>query len=684
MSDRYGYGDGRESRDDDLYNEYGNWHSRRSLSNRSSSGAGAYSNRSTQRRSSEDYASYSDSRYSSSNRTSRSASTHSGRTSQRSTTRRTSSNYDHDYEPRSSSRRSSALDSRSASHRTSGSDQHARSSRASERDQHPTTRHRSTEPAASRYSRSSYGSRSSRTSDSSSRAAASSQRRSASNRAAESHDASSVAQSRSRVAGAGETLTPKKSRKGRNIAIVAAVIVGVLLIGAVSAFAYINSITSSLHEGVDQDLRAALVETDMANEPFYMLLLGTDKISWREGTEDGGVYRSDAMILARVDAPQGTISLISIPRDTLVDMGQNGWQKINAAYGLGGPSYAVEMVSKLTGVDISHYAEVDMDGLSAIVDAIGGVEVEVPLEIDDEDAGGYVPAGWQTLDGEHALIVCRSRNSYVETAAAPDLMRAANQRMVLSAIAHKVLGSDVATIANTVRSAANYITTDLELNDIIGLAQALQGMNTDDSSYTASLPTRALYIANGYGYPDATGFAPTDTVDPSILEGWYGVLLEDEWSAMRGRMSEGKPPAEGLEIDEATGTVLSTAGSDASDISSKTAWITIINGTDREGLATRVMGMLNAEGFENITIEDAMMGYDYPETLVIYDESGRAHEAEQLVEAMGQGRAMLNDGNWIVSNNFLIVIGEDWKGSTASSSSASASASSASASSGSA
>ena len=107
------------------------------------------------------------------------------------------------------------------------------------------------------------------------------------------------------------------------------------------------------------------------------------------------------------------------------------------------------MVSKLTGVDISHYAEVDMDGLSAIVDAIGGVEVEVPLEIDDEDAGGYVPAGWQTLDGEHALIVCRSRNSYVETAAAPDLMRAANQRMVLSAIAHKVLASDIATIANS-------------------------------------------------------------------------------------------------------------------------------------------------------------------------------------------------------------------------------------------
>ena len=192
----------------------------------------------------------------------------------------------------------------------------------------------------------------------------------------------------------------------RNMIVAAVVAIAIVLAGALMAFGYVSSISSNLHEGVDQNLKDALVKTDMANEPFYMLLLGTDKISWREGTEEGGLYRSDTMILARVDAPKGTISLISIPRDTLVDMDENGWQKINAAYGIGGPSYAVEMVSKLTGVDISHYAEVDMDGMAAIVDAIGGIEVEVPLEIDDEDAGGYVPAGWQTLDGEHALIVC--------------------------------------------------------------------------------------------------------------------------------------------------------------------------------------------------------------------------------------------------------------------------------------
>lgn len=532
------------------------------------------------------------------------------------------------------------------------------------------------ETTTSCFSRSSYGS-----GDSRHREAASQRASSANVRAARS--GAGAARSESAEPIAHEAAPARRSNVGRNIKIAVVAVLLIAAIGGVAAFGYINSITGALHEGVDDNLRASLVKTDMANEPFYMLLLGTDKISWREGTEEGGLYRSDTMILARVDAPKGTITLISIPRDTLVNIEGYGWQKINAAYGLGGPSLAVETVSKMTGVDISHYAEIDMDGLSAIVDAIGGVEVEVPIEIDDEDAGGYVPAGLQTLDGEHALIVCRSRNSYAEVSAAPDLMRAANQRLVLSAIAHKVLGSDVATIANTVRSAAQYVMTDLELNDIIGLAQAMQGMDTGDSFYTASLPTGSAYIVNGYAYPDMYTATPIEAVDPSIMEGWYCLLDSDVWSVMKGRMAEGQPPAEGVEIDEATGTILSTAGSDAADVSKKNAWVTVVNGTDRDGLATRAMGLLNAAGFENITIEDGNFVSNYPETLVIYDESGRAHEADQIVDALGQGRAMMNDGNWIVANNFLVVIGDDWKStsSSASSSSASASASSASASS---
>lgn len=68
----------------------------------------------------------------------------------------------------------------------------------------------------------------------------------------------------------------------------------------------------------------------------------------------------------------------------------------------------------MAGVDISHYAEIDFDGFKEIVDALGGVEVDVPMEINDNMAGGYVSAGLQTLNGDQALILCRARHAYDE------------------------------------------------------------------------------------------------------------------------------------------------------------------------------------------------------------------------------------------------------------------------------
>ena len=84
---------------------------------------------------------------------------------------------------------------------------------------------------------------------------------------------------------------------------------------------------------------------------FYMLLLGTD------GRTDDEVERTDSIILARIDAPEKKVTLISIPRDTKVEINGSIY-KINAAYSLGGAEGAVEAVNKLCGVQISHYAQV--------------------------------------------------------------------------------------------------------------------------------------------------------------------------------------------------------------------------------------------------------------------------------------------------------------------------------------
>ena len=227
---------------------------------------------------------------------------------------------------------------------------------------------------------------------------------------------------------------------------IALAVVGVLVLGgAGAAFAYYGILSGNLHAGVDAKLRAALVDTDLAKEPFYVLLMGTDGSNDRQASQEyaGDQFRSDSIILARIDPVDKKVTMVSIHRDTLVDMGEYGQNKLNAAHAIGGAALAVETVSKLAGVPISHYAEINFDGFKDVVDALGGVEADVPMEIDDEDAGGHLDAGVQTLSGDQALILCRSRHAYDEFGDG-DSYRAANQRLVLGAIAKKILSADVA------------------------------------------------------------------------------------------------------------------------------------------------------------------------------------------------------------------------------------------------
>ena len=279
----------------------------------------------------------------------------------------------------------------------------------------------------------------------------------------------------------------------------------------------------------------------ITQRPFYMLLLGTDESLARnqDTSEESlqGVYRTDTMILARIDPVEKKATLVSIPRDTQVEIPGYGTQKINAAYAYGGHQMAMQVVSDIAGVPLSHYAVVDMDGLRAVVDAVGGVDVYVPLTIDDPDAEGYLEAGWQTLSGEQALVFCRSRNTY-EDFDSPDGMRAANQRTVLQAIANKVLASDPATQANAVTALAEAVSTDLSITDIALLAQAFSGMDTEANLYTGTMPTESIF---------------EDDL-------WYEIILPDEWAAMMERVDAGLPPTEETIVDDYTGTVISNAG----------------------------------------------------------------------------------------------------------------------------
>ena len=332
----------------------------------------------------------------------------------------------------------------------------------------------------------------------------------------------------------------KQAQKTRHhvLRIVAVALVAVIVAGGVAFATFAASINSKLGSGISSDLAAELSDTQDVTEPFYMLLLGVDKSEDRAeawGDSDSN-FRSDTIILARIDPVNKKVTLVSIARDTMVDLGDYGEQKINAAYALGGASLAVKTVEQYAGVNIDHYAEVDFETLTNIVNTIGGVEVNVPVDVVDPMANADIKAGTQTLDGDQALALCRSRHAYDEYGAG-DFYRAANQRAVISAILKKVLASDPLTIANTINTVADGVTTDLDVPQIISLALQMRGLNVDSDVTSGLNPTTSKMI-------DGVSYQITD---------------KEVWQEMTDRVDSGESPYADAEDDPTYGVASSAS-----------------------------------------------------------------------------------------------------------------------------
>lgn len=242
---------------------------------------------------------------------------------------------------------------------------------------------------------------------------------------------------------------------------------------------YVNGINSKIQD-IDEEVLQVLDQPENPKSPFFALILGSD------AREEGEAGRSDSMVLARVDPEEQQVAIISIPRDTQVDLPGYGKQKINAAYAYGGIPFAVQAVSELSGVPIAHVFEVDFSGFKEIVDSLGGVSVKVPANTTYK--GVDVPEGNQTLNGEQALVFVRCRKTY----ATGDYQRADNQRQLMIAVAKKVLNSSVSEMPALIDSIASSVKTDMTASEIIDLALNMRSMDMNKinmmsmPSYTGS------------------------------------------------------------------------------------------------------------------------------------------------------------------------------------------------------
>ena len=170
------------------------------------------------------------------------------------------------------------------------------------------------------------------------------------------------------------------------------------------------------------------------------LLVGSDSragLSKEErkelSTGNAGGGRTDTIMLLHTGA--GPNLLLSIPRDSIVDIPDHGTTKINAAYAFGGAQLLVQTIEQNTGIRIDDYVEIGMGGVAGLVDAAGGIEVCPKENMKDKLAGLNIKKGCQEVDGATALAYARSRHA----SATGDIDRVRRQREVVAAVGSKVL-----------------------------------------------------------------------------------------------------------------------------------------------------------------------------------------------------------------------------------------------------
>lgn len=372
------------------------------------------------------------------------------------------------------------------------------------------------------------------------------------------------------------------------------------------------SITPEVTEALEVE------EPERPGDPFYMLVMGVDA---REAGEDS---RSDTLIVVRVDPPQKRVTMLSIPRDTRVEVPGHGKTKINAAHAYGGPALAIETVREFTGLPISHYMEIDFNGFKEIVDAMGGVTVTVPERVHDMKAAGYdaaaatLEAGEQELTGAQALTFVRSRQYPTG-----DFQRIANQQTFMKALFRQGLQlSNALRLPKMLDAVADSVTTDLSITELYKVANDMKSM-TDENLMTVTMPGEARMIAGGsYVIPDDDAFA---------------VILD--------RISQGLPPVPG---EEETATELVP-----SDIV-----VTVRNGAGIAGVAADAASRLTSAGFTVGEVGNADQ-FVYDETLIVYE--GDSAAATFVQQQLGAGRVIESRGMYSFSTDVLLVVGKDWQ-----------------------
>ena len=267
-----------------------------------------------------------------------------------------------------------------------------------------------------------------------------------------------------------------------------------LIGGVVCGYGAMNAVLPPVDEyyanNADQEMR----------DNINVLVLGCDE---REGEN---VARADVIIVATLRPGAKEASMFSLPRDTRVAIEGHGHDKINHAMSYGGIPLVQSSVENLLGVEIDHYVKVNFDGFINVIDALGGVNVEVPTRMYKPLEAIDLLPGYQTLDGADALAFVRWRGD-----GTGDYGRIERQQQFIAALTEKVKGMSMSQALNVVSAVMDSIETDMSVRQMTSYGTTVLGMGTENIK-TYSFVGSELWL-NGVNYVEPDMNAINDIVN---------------------------------------------------------------------------------------------------------------------------------------------------------------------------
>jgi LCP family protein required for cell wall assembly len=265
-----------------------------------------------------------------------------------------------------------------------------------------------------------------------------------------------------------------------------------------------------------------------AGDAVNILVIGTDRRSdvpttgtdARASSWIPGAQRSDALMILHIDADRQSASIVSIPRDTWVNVPGYGMNKINAAFSFSGPSLAIQTVEYLTDVRIDHLAVIDWSGFEALIDSVGGIDVTVPETVVDSARDVTWTAGPHHLDGAAALDYVGQRYGLPNG----DLDRVARQQVVLRTLMEQSLHQEMRKNPRMLYDFLDTVTQHLSIDDDWSTRDMLK-LAVSMRSFRSSTLTYLTMPVAGFGTERGQSVVYADR---QAARGLWGALIGDE------------------------------------------------------------------------------------------------------------------------------------------------------------